>query len=50
MNQESTFRLWIHKDMDWIQAALNLMEGNARTWCLPALKKLHDGELPYDGD
>jgi hypothetical protein len=36
--------------MDWIQATLNLMEGDAHTWCLLALKKLCDGELPYDGD
>jgi hypothetical protein len=36
--------------MDWIQAALNLMEGDAHTWCLPALEKLYNGELPYNGD
>jgi hypothetical protein len=50
MNQESTFGLWIHKDMDWIQATLNLIEGNARIWCLLALEKLRNGELPYNGD
>jgi hypothetical protein len=26
------------------------MEGDTHTWCLPALEKLRDGELLYNGD
>jgi hypothetical protein len=51
MNTEGAFGgIWYRKDLDWIQATLNLMEGNACTWCLPALEKMQQGELPYDGD
>ena len=49
MNRQTTFGVWVKTDMDWIQAALNLMEGDARTWCLPALEKLRQDEEPYDG-
>ena len=35
--------------MDWIQAMLNLMEGDVHTWALPALEELRDGKLPYKG-
>ena len=40
MNHQTTFGVWVKMDMDWIQAALNLMEGDTHTWCLPALEKL----------
>ena len=33
MNRQTTFGVWVKIDMDWIQATLNLMEGDARTWC-----------------
>ena len=49
MNRQTTFGIWVKTDMDWIQAALNLMEGDTRTWCLPTLKKLRQDEEPYDG-
>ena len=48
MNQQTTFGIWVKTDIDWIQAALNLMEGDAHTWCLPALEKLRQDEKPYD--
>ena len=48
MNQKSVFDVWLKKDLDWIQAVLNLMEGNARTWCLPALEWLRKDEECYD--
>ena len=35
--------------MDWIQAVLNLMSGEAQTWALPALEDLRDGQDPYRG-
>ena len=50
MNRQTVFGVWVKRDMDWIQAALNLMEGDARTWCLPALEKLREDKEPYDGD
>ena len=50
MNRRSVFGVWLKKDLDWIQAVLNLMEGDARTWCLPALERLRKDEEPFDGD
>ena len=50
MNRRSVFGVWLKKDLDWIQAVLNLMEGDARTWCLPALEWLRKDEEPFDGD
>ena len=38
------------QDIDWIQAALNLMEGDTRTWVLPALEKMGKGTVPYNCD
>ena len=50
MNWKSIFSVWLKKDLDWIQAVLNLMEGDARTWCLPALEWLRKDKEPFDGD
>ena len=50
MNRKSVFGVWLKKNLDWIQAVLNLMEGNARIWCLPALEWLRKDEEPFDGD
>ena len=50
MNRRSVFGVWLKKDLDWIQAVLNLMEGDARTWCLLALERLRKDEEPFDGD
>ena len=50
MNRRSVFGVWLKKDLDWIQAVLNLMEGDAHMWCLPALERLRKDEEPFDGD
>ena len=41
---------WIQNDEQWIAAALNLMEDEARTWALPYLKLLAQGLLAFQGD
>ena len=50
MNRQSVFGIWLKKDLDWIQAVLNLMEGNACMWCLPALERLRKDKEPFNGD
>ena len=50
MNWKTVFGIWIKKDLDWIQAVLNLMEGDARIWCLPALERLRKDEEPFEGN
>ena len=47
MNVELANGQWHHQDMDWIQAVLNLMSGEARMWALPMLEDLRDGQDPY---
>ena len=47
MNVELANGQWHRRDMDWIQAVLNLMSREARTWALPALEDLRDGRDPY---
>jgi hypothetical protein len=49
MNDQLPNGDWIRRDRDWIQAILNLMEEDARTWALPALEELRDGRQPYQG-
>jgi hypothetical protein len=39
-----------HNDVKWIQAVLNLMEGEARTWALPHLEIIKTGAMPFGGD
>jgi hypothetical protein len=34
----------------WIQAVLNLMEGDARTWALPHLEIIKTGAIPFNTD
>ena len=34
---------WHCQDMNWIQAVLNLISGEAQTWALPMLEDLRDG-------
>jgi hypothetical protein len=48
MNDQLPNGDWIRRDRDWIQAILNLMEEDARTWALPALEELRDGRQPYN--
>ena len=50
MNQKSVFGVWLKKNLDWIQAVLNLMEGDTRMWCLPALEWLRKDKEPFDSD
>ena len=47
MNIKLANRQWHHRDMDWIQAVLNLMSGEAQMWALPTLEDLRDGQDPY---
>ena len=47
MNVKLANGQWHHQDINWIQAVLNLMSGEARTWALPALEDLRDGRDPY---
>jgi hypothetical protein len=37
-------------DGKWIQAVLNLMEGDARTWALPHLEIIKTGAIPFNTD
>jgi hypothetical protein len=39
-----------HHDGKWIQAVLNLMEGDARTWALPHLEIIKTGAIPFNTD
>ena len=38
---------WIQNDTKWIQAVLNLMDEDARTWILPHLEELRRGVIPF---
>ena len=38
---------WIRNDAKWIQAVLNLMDEDARTWILPHLEELRRGIIPF---
>ena len=49
MNVKLANGQWHRRDMNWIQAVLNLMSGEARTWALPTLEDLRDGRDPYRG-
>ena len=49
MNVELANEQWHCRDMDWIQAVLNLMSREVRMWALPALEDLRDGQNPYRG-
>jgi hypothetical protein len=45
----TTTGLWTSVPGHWIQAALNLMEGDARTWALPYLEEIQAGNMPFGG-
>ena len=38
---------YIRHDTKWIQAVLNLMDEDARTWILPHLEELRRGTIPF---
>ena len=40
---------WVRNDPKWIQAVLNLMDEDARTWILPHLEELRRGVIPFTG-
>jgi hypothetical protein len=40
---------WTPVPCNWIQAVLNLMEGDARTWALPYLEEIQMGAHPFGG-
>jgi hypothetical protein len=42
--------LWHPNHRHWIQTALNLMEGDARTWALPYLEDISHGNTPFRAD
>jgi hypothetical protein len=41
--------MWTSVPGRWIQAALNLMEADARTWALPYLEEIQAGNMPFGG-
>jgi hypothetical protein len=41
--------MWTSVPGHWIQAALNLMEADARTWALPYLEEIQAGNMPFGG-
>jgi hypothetical protein len=45
----ATTGLWTSVPGRWIQAALNLMEGDAHTWALPYLEEIQAGNMPFGG-
>ena len=49
-NWDPVNNMWIQNDEQWIAAALNLMEEEARTWALPYLELLAQGLLAFQGD
>ena len=49
-NWDPVNNMWVQNDKQWIAAALNLMEEEARTWALPYLKLLAQGLLAFQGD
>jgi hypothetical protein len=46
---DATTGMWNSVPGCWIQAALNLMEGDARTWALPYLEEIQAGNMPFGG-
>jgi Retrotransposon gag protein len=42
-----TINNWTRNPGKWIQAVMNLMEGDARTWALPHLETLKNGTIPF---
>ena len=46
---DPTITQWRRNNRKWIQAVLNLMEGDACTWALPHLKLLSKGTIPFTG-
>jgi hypothetical protein len=45
----ATTGVWTSVPGHWIQAALNLMEGDAHTWALPYLEEIQAGNMPFGG-
>jgi hypothetical protein len=46
---DATTGIWTSVPGRWIQAALNLMESDARTWALPYLEEIQAGNMPFGG-
>jgi hypothetical protein len=46
---DTTTGIWTSVPGRWIQAALNLMEGDACTWALPYLEEIQAGNMPFSG-
>jgi hypothetical protein len=46
---DATTGMWTSVPGCWIQAALNLMEADARTWALPYLEEIQAGNMPFGG-
>ena len=46
---DATQNSWLRNDHKWIQAVLNLMDEDARTWILPHLEELRRGVIPFTG-
>jgi hypothetical protein len=46
---DATTGIWTSVPGRWIQAALNLMEGDACTWALPYLEEIQVGNMPFGG-
>jgi hypothetical protein len=46
---DATTGMWTSVPGRWIQAALNLMEADARTWALPYLEEIQAGNMPFGG-
>ena len=44
---DATGNTWIWNDTKWIQAVLNLMDEDARTWILPHLEELRRGVVLF---
>jgi hypothetical protein len=46
---DTTTGMWTSVPGCWIQAALNLMEADTRTWALPYLEEIQAGNMPFGG-
>jgi hypothetical protein len=46
---DTTTGIWTSVPGCWIQATINLMEGDARTWALPYLEEIQAGNMPFGG-
>ena len=46
---DPTITQWRRNNGKWIQAVLNLMEGDTRMWALPHLELLSKGTVPFMG-